>query len=373
MPRLSASGSRRPPESSPPVAGGSLRRRGEEGRATAATRGGGYVWRVAAGLMLLVAAVALPGTAWAQTEVQADWPLKPSGLSGGDKFRLLFITSTKRDAQSTAIADYNSFVQGRAAAGHTNIQTYSSGFTAVGSTADVDARDNTSTTYTSNDNGVPIYWLDGAKVADDYENFYDGEWDEEATLKNESGTDVTATNSTRVWTGSDHDGTEATSGGTSLALGNTTTVRYGRPNHVGGSSGPIGSGSAQGPASQNLLYGLSQVFIVAGTTTLSTDATLTDLALSGVTLAPTFVSATEDYTATVVNAVMQTTVTATPTHSGATVAFKDGADNALTNPVTLAVGANVIKAVVTAQDMTTMKTYMVTVTRAAATGKPQDG
>ena len=102
-----------------------------------------------------------------------------------------------------------------------------------------------------------------------------------------------------------------------------------------------------------------------GGTTLSTDATLSALALSGVTLAPTFVSSTETYTATVVNAVMQTTVTATPTHSGATVAFKDGADNALTNPVALAEGANVIKAVVTAEDTTTMKTYMVTVTRAA--------
>ena len=95
------------------------------------------------------------------------------------------------------------------------------------------------------------------------------------------------------------------------------------------------------------------------------DATLSALALSGVTLAPTFVSSTETYTATVGNAVTETTVTATPTHSGATVAFKDGADNALTNPVTLAEGANVIKAVVTAADTTTMKTYMVTVTRAA--------
>ena len=65
---------------------------------------------------------------------------------------------------------------------------------------------------------------------------------------------------------------------------------------------------------------------------------------------------------------MQTTVTATPTHSGATVAFKDGDDTALTtHPVTLAVGANVIKAVVTAEDTTTMKTYMVTVTREAPT------
>ena len=103
------------------------------------------------------------------------------------------------------------------------------------------------------------------------------------------------------------------------------------------------------------------------TTTLSTDATLSALALSGVTLAPTFGSATEDYTATVVNSVMQTTVTATPTHSGATVAFKDGDDTPLTNPVTLDVGDNVIKAVVTAEDTTTMKTYMVTVTRQATT------
>ena len=106
---------------------------------------------------------------------------------------------------------------------------------------------------------------------------------------------------------------------------------------------------------------------VKGGPTLSTDATLSALALSGVTLAPTFVSSTETYTATVVNSVMQTTVTATPTHSGATVAFKDGDDNALTNPVTLAVGATVIKAVVTAEDTTTTKTYMVTVTRATTT------
>ena len=113
--------------------------------------------------------------------------------------------------------------------------------------------------------------------------------------------------------------------------------------------------------------GSTDITILDDETPLSTDATLSALALSGVTLAPTFASATEDYTATVVNAVMQTTVTATPTHSGATVAFKDGDDTALTNPVTLAEGANVIKAVVTAEDTTTMKTYMVTVTRATVT------
>ena len=114
------------------------------------------------------------------------------------------------------------------------------------------------------------------------------------------------------------------------------------------------------------LYGLSPVFVVGDDPVgPSTDATLSALALSGVTLDPTFVSTTETYTATVGNSVAETTVTATPTHSGATVALKDGDDNALTDTVTLAVGANVIKAVVTAEDTTTTKTYMVTVTREA--------
>ena len=51
-----------------------------------------------------------------------------------------------------------------------------------------DARDNTATTFTSSDKGVPIYWLNGNKVADEYEDFYDGSWDDEANDKNESGT-----------------------------------------------------------------------------------------------------------------------------------------------------------------------------------------
>ena len=59
----------------------------------------------------------------------------------------------------------------------------------VGCTAATDARDNTSTTYTATDKGVPIYWLNGAKAADEYEDFYDGSWDDEVNDTNESGTD----------------------------------------------------------------------------------------------------------------------------------------------------------------------------------------
>ena len=95
----------------------------------------------------------------APRQVPADWALTPDGLSAGDEFRLLFLTSTKRDATSSDIDDYNTFVQTAAAAGHAAVQDYSDGFYAVASTADDDARDNTETTYTASDKGVPIYWL----------------------------------------------------------------------------------------------------------------------------------------------------------------------------------------------------------------------
>ena len=295
------------------------------------------------------------GAAKDRITVPSNWSLKPSGLSAGDEFRLLFLTSTNRNAQSAAIADYNTFVQNRAAAGHTDIQSYSSGFTAVASTDAVNARDNTSTTGT----GFPIYSLGGAKQADDYADFYDGSWDREANLKDESGN---AHSATYVWTGSNHDGTKQGQHG--LGPPNPTAT-VGRPNATGSLNGPMSSNTNAARSTSYPLYGLSPVFVVGDDPVgPSTDATLSALALSGVTLDPTFVSTTETYTATVVNSVTETTVTATPTHSGATVAFKDGDDNALTDPVTLAVGDNVIKAVVTAEDTTTIKTYMVTVTRA---------
>ena len=63
------------------------------------------------------------------------------------------------------------------------IQAYSSQFRVVGSTAAVDARDNTNTTGT----GVPIYWLNGGKVADNYADFYDGSWRTRRTRRTESG------------------------------------------------------------------------------------------------------------------------------------------------------------------------------------------
>ena len=107
----------------------------------------------------------------------------------------------------------------------------------------------------------------------------------------------------------------------------------------------------------------------------STDATLGALALSPGTLSPAFASADTSYTASVGYPVSRVTLSATASDAGATIAYLDGSDDALTDAdtsstgsfeVDLSVGANVIKVKVTAGDDTTVKTYTVTVTRAAA-------
>ncbi len=132
--------------------------------------------------------------------VPQNWALKPSAVNAGGRFRLMFRTTTSRNAVSANIADYNTFVQNRAAAGHMAIRPYSSAFRVLVSTATVNARDNAMTTGT----GVPIYWLGGAKVADNYSDFHDGSWDSSA-IRNESAGTVSSTSA--FWTGSNDDGT----------------------------------------------------------------------------------------------------------------------------------------------------------------------
>ena len=107
----------------------------------------------------------------------------------------------------------------------------------------------------------------------------------------------------------------------------------------------------------------------------STDATLSALSLSSGTLSPVFASADTSYTASVGYAVSRVTVSPTTNDSNAGIAYLDGSDDALTDAgtsstdtfeVDLSEGDNVIKVQVTAENGTTMKTYTVTVTRAAA-------
>ena len=213
--------------------------------------------------------------------VPSNWGLLPSGLGAGDHFRLVFLSSTTRDGQSTNIADYNTFVQTAAAAGHTDIRQYSSEFKVVGSTADVDARDNTATRYTGDDTamtnddgdvGVPIYWLGGNKVADEYRDFYDETWDDEANAKDESGNDRSISGSSDFpFTGSDHDGTEAfTLLNESRGLG-VSLVRYARPNSASSNHGPLSSNVSTGNSSDHPFYGLSGVFVVEGSASTATE------------------------------------------------------------------------------------------------------
>ena len=140
--------------------------------------------------------------------------LHPAELDAGDRFRLLFVTGdvvpdpiagTSVDAEH-----YNDIVRQRVKNGsHRDnpIASFAGGFTALASTPFVAARDNAGTTHREQAGaeqqpayaGVPIYWLNGdpddaeflkRKVADDYADFHDGDWDDETHPKDEWGDGV---------------------------------------------------------------------------------------------------------------------------------------------------------------------------------------
>jgi len=102
----------------------------------------------------------------------------------------------------------------------------------------------------------------------------------------------------------------------------------------------------------------------------STDASLSALVLSAGTLSPTFASGTYAYTASVGNGTSLLTVTPTKTDAGASFVRYLGAAGAINFTGAIAVGANIIRTIVTAADGTTILTYTVTVTRAAGAPAP---
>ena len=203
--------------------------------------------------------------------VPAEWGLIPDGLGAGAEFRLLFISSVKRNAVSTDIADYNTFVQTAAASGHVAIQDYSILFRVLGSTAAVDARDNTGTRYTGDDTdatdddsdlGVAIYWLSGAKVVDEYRDFYDGSWSNAGAGKNENGAaneNPLITTHSGVYTGSSSDGTENTE-----SIGSIPESRGLGTERVRVSNPALTPSSKVNSPWLGPFYGLSGVFRVQG-------------------------------------------------------------------------------------------------------------
>ena len=178
--------------------------------------------------------------------VPSDWALKPADAEPGDQFRLLFVTSTGRNAQSGNIADYNTFVQTKAKAGHSAItDEFGDLFKVVGSTRWVNARQNTST----NGTGVPIYWLNGEKVADNYGDFYDGSWDS-IKFTNADGS-LESQESFSIWTGSHANGTRH-----NWHLGYSGIVRHGLSTRY------LMSDNGATPDSEHRFYALSPVFEV---------------------------------------------------------------------------------------------------------------
>ncbi len=177
--------------------------------------------------------------------VPADSPLVPTGLGPGDSFRLLFVTSTTTRAESADIAAYNGFTQARAAA-NTNLADFSGQFTAYVSTAAVDAKDNTGATGT----GVSVHWLGGDKVADDYADLQDGDWDS-VSGKTEGGGSYTGL----VWTGGNKQG-----GKSGQKYAGAAEVRMG---DLSDATLALSSPTAKAATEAYPLYALSPVITVA--------------------------------------------------------------------------------------------------------------
>ena len=203
-----------------------------------------------------------------ETEVPFGWGLTPQGVAGGQKFRLLFLTDAE-GATSTDINVYNAYVQAQAAAGHADIQEHTEQFRVLGSTAAVDARDNTETTYTDSEPGVRIFWLNGSIIVNNYEDLYNDSWSNEDAPRTADGN---ATTASTVWTGSDFTGTESFDSGDSVALG-ATNVRAGELNHS--THEPL-EGNTHDPATNPApFYALSGVFVVEPNTDATATAAIT--------------------------------------------------------------------------------------------------
>jgi len=136
----------------------------------------------------------------ATTESLAAPITVPTGLSPGDDYRLVFVTSITLNAVSANIADYNAFVSGVANA-VPELFALGATWTAIGSTAAVDARDNTNT----NPNtavGVPLYLVNDTLLAIDNSDLWDGSIAVPLNIFEDGTTGFI----TGVWTGTQSDG-----------------------------------------------------------------------------------------------------------------------------------------------------------------------
>lgn len=126
----------------------------------------------------------------------------PPDLNPGDQYRLVFVTDEPTFANSADINDYNQFVDTAANASSAATSVLGINWVAIASTDVVDARDNTNTNPNVSA-GIPVYRLDGVRIADDYADLWDG------TIQNPLFVTETLTTigNSGVWTGSNVNGT----------------------------------------------------------------------------------------------------------------------------------------------------------------------
>jgi hypothetical protein len=178
-------------------------------------------------IITITASAALLASASAQTIIGQLGVLDDtSGLSAGDQYRLVFVTSTTTNATSSNIADYNTFVQGVAnTAGYGSVNWF-----AVGSTLTVDAQDNTSTNPIADGAGVAIFNFDSLKIADNNSDLWDGDIDN-AIGFTENGDAFSG----EYWSGSGTDGTASLNGEVLGSTGGSPNLtRVGNTGNVNG-------------------------------------------------------------------------------------------------------------------------------------------
>ena len=188
--------------------------------------------------------------------VPPDWTLVPSGVGEGDEFRLLFASGggTGTTATASDISFYNNVVINRTRnRGHSGIREYANRFRALVSTPGTHATTNTQTSSASDrsetyDINIPVYWLNGDRIAANYADLYDGTWDNEskADWRNAAGTAANFAPALQPWTGSQENGMGA--GGQALG-GSGSQSRYGSFNDDTDISATIPGGGMASPLS----------------------------------------------------------------------------------------------------------------------------
>lgn len=179
----------------------------------------------------------------------------PTELDPGDEYRLVFITKDKIfTAESSNISDYDGHVTSQANMS-TMLAEIDTNWRVIGSTSSIAAKLHTDTDDSPlGPTGVPIYRLDGLKIADDYDDFWDGSIQRPLYVAQNGSTLNTCCG---TWTGTSSNG----NGATGYELGASPGVVDGAPN--GTASNWIQTSPF--PATElQYLYAISDVLVVPG-------------------------------------------------------------------------------------------------------------